>query len=238
MDRTVAAAGRTHIGLVRRRNQDAWYAGRHLFAVADGLGGHVASDVASRTVLDVLRRYDQPGSPADPVDLIAVAGRAVHAANVGVGREIATDPRRAGMASTLVALLCAGSGSAAVVANVGDSRAYLLRDGESVQITEDHTYGSLVADAATVPDLAGSLCRFLDGRSDGRSPDLTCWTLRAGDRLLLCSDGLSSYVPHPEVHAVLAAHGAPADAAGQLITLGLDHGGRDNVTVVVVDVLA
>ncbi len=228
---TVTAAGRTHIGLARQRNQDAWYVGRHLFAVADGLGGHVASDVASRTVIDILRPYDQPSGPAN---LAAVAGRAIHAANVGLRRRITTDPKLAGMASTLVALLC--SGSAAVLANVGDSRAYLLRDGKSVQITEDHTGEHLVADAAAVPNLTHSLCRFLDGRSDGHSPDLTCWTLRPGDRFLLCSDGLSSFVPQSKVHEVLALRGASADAADQLITLGLNHGGRDNITVVVVDV--
>jgi serine/threonine protein phosphatase PrpC len=201
---TVTAAGRTHIGLVRRRNQDAWYAGRHLFAVADGLGGHVASDVASRTVMDVLRPYDQP---SDPADLADVAGRAIHTANVVLGRTLATDPDVAGMASTLVALLC--SGSAAVLANIGDSRAYLLRNGESVQITEDHNCTHLVADAAAVPGLPQSLCRYLDGRSDGRSPDLTCWTLRPGDRFLLCSDGLSSSVPQSEIHDVLASRARP-----------------------------
>jgi PPM family protein phosphatase len=230
---TVTAAGRTHIGLVRRRNQDAWYVGRHLFAVADGLGGHAASDVASRTVIDILRPYDQP---SDPANLAAVAGRAIHTANVALSRKLATDLNLAGMASTLVALLC--SGSAAVLANVGDSRAYLLRDGKIVQITEDHNCKHLVADAAAVPDLPQSLCRYLDGRSDGRSPDLTCWTLRPGDRFLLCSDGLSSYVPQSKIHDTLALRGASADAADQLITLGLNHGGRDNITVVVVDVPA
>jgi protein phosphatase len=105
-----------------------------------------------------------------------------------------------------------------------------------VQITEDHTLRNLVADAAAVPSLTHSLCRFLDGRSDGRSPDLTCWTLRPGDRFCCAPDGLSSFVPQSKVHEVLALRSASADAADQLITLGLNHGGRDNITVVVVDV--
>ncbi|MGI9156737.1 MAG: PP2C family protein-serine/threonine phosphatase [Marmoricola sp.] len=132
---TVTAAGRTHIGLVRRRNQDSWHVGQHLFAVADGLGGHVDSDIASRTVIDMLRLYDQPSGPANLADVV---GRAIHTANVALSREIATNTNLAGMASTLVALFC--SGSVAVLANVGDSRAYLLRDGKSVLITEDHNY--------------------------------------------------------------------------------------------------
>jgi protein phosphatase len=139
------------------------------------------------------------------------------------------------MGTTLVALLISGEHGA--LANVGDSRAYLLRPpGGLCQITEDHTYGHLVADAASVANLPERLSRFLDGRLDGRSPDITMWKLQPGDRFLLCSDGLSSFVPHAEIQDVLTSSPTAEDAADRLIQLGLGYGGKDNITVVVADV--
>ncbi|WP_329088739.1 MULTISPECIES: PP2C family protein-serine/threonine phosphatase [unclassified Streptosporangium] len=220
---------------MRRRNEDAVYSGRSLFAVADGLGGHTAGDVASTTVIEALRPHDRQ---VDPADLPTVLGRAVYEANRALRRRIDAEPEVAGMGTTLVAMLW--SGTTAVLANVGDSRAYLLRDAGRasgiVQITEDHTYGNLVADADSVPHLAGRISRFLDGRADGRSPDLTARELRSGDRFLLCSDGLSSAVPGELVRDVLRSSNDPEEAADRLVTLAIDHGGPDNITVIVIDV--
>lgn len=227
----IEAAGRTHVGLVRRRNEDAFHVGRSLFAVADGLGGHPAGNIASATAIETLRSYDQP---VDSADLSATLAKAVSAVNEALRKGIETEPETAGMGTTLVALLWAGA--SVVLANVGDSRGYLLRDSRISQITEDHTYGHLVADAATVPNLPERLSRFLDGRTDGRSPDLTTWDLHPGDRFLLCSDGLSSFVPHALIHATLSASSDPGETAERLIALALDRGGPDNVTVVIVDV--
>lgn len=234
MQFAISAAGRTHTGLVRRSNQDAWYGGRHLFAVADGLGGHTTSDIASMTVIDVLQHCDHPREEAKEEDLVTDLACSVHAANLELSHKITLDPDLSGMASTLVALLI--SHSVAVVANIGDSRAYLLRNNKTLQITEDHNYEHLVADAVSLPGVPQSLCRYLDGRSDGRSPDLTIWGLRHGDRFLLCSDGVSSYVPELEIHNTLAPCHTPAEAVDQLMALGLAYGGRDNITAVVVDV--
>jgi protein phosphatase len=103
------------------------------------------------------------------------------------------------------------------------------------QITEDHTYEHLVADAAAVPDLPERLSRWLDGRPDGRSPDLTVRDLRPGERFMLCSDGLSAVVPHELVHATLSSSSGPDEAADRLIALAIDRGGPDNITVVVID---
>jgi PPM family protein phosphatase len=232
---TVNMAGRTHVGRIRRRNEDSLYLGRKLVAVVDGLGGHVAGDVASTTAIDVLRSYDRP---VDPTDLAATLGQAVKDVNDTIRRKTTAAPALAGMATTLVALMWAGT--LAVLANLGDSRAYLLRrstDAEyTVQITEDHTYSHLVADAADVPNLPERLSRFLDGRADGRSPDLTPWKLQPGDRFLLCSDGLSSYVPHDLIHAAMSSSDSTDDVADRLVSLALDHGGPDNVTVIVIDV--
>ncbi|MEV7012021.1 protein phosphatase 2C domain-containing protein [Streptosporangium sp. NPDC051022] len=232
----VEAAARTHIGLVRRRNEDSVYTGEWLFAVADGLGGHVAGDIASATVIETLKSHDRQ---ADPADLSAVLGEAISAANEALRHRIEDDPDLAGMGTTLVAML--RSGTRAVLANVGDSRAYLLRDtGSEVQqlsqITEDHVYGRLVADAASVPHLPERLARFLDGRADGRSPDLARWDLRPGDRFLLCSDGLSAVVPNELISDTMRSSGDPGETAERLVTLAIERGGPDNITVVVIAV--
>jgi serine/threonine protein phosphatase PrpC len=238
---TVRAAARTDVGLTRRRNEDAVFAGQQLFAVADGLGGHPAGDVASATVINALHPFDQP--VPDPAELSPIAGRAVRAANEALRHRIDAEPALAGMGTTLVALLC--STTTAVLANIGDSRAYLLRrdgscdDDETpplIRLTDDHTYGNLVADAAPVPGLRDVLCRFLDGRADGRSPDITTHSLHDGDRFLLCSDGLSGPVPRDLMHTALTTSTRPDEATDQLVKLALDHGGPDNITVIVIDI--
>ncbi|MEU7588406.1 protein phosphatase 2C domain-containing protein [Micromonospora sp. NPDC049230] len=234
--RTVEAASRTHQGLVRKRNEDSHSQGQWLYVVADGLGGHVAGDIASSTAIAAMKAYDRP---VDPEELAGFLGRAVSEASEALRRKIREDPKLAGMGTTLVALL--RSGSHAVVANVGDSRAYLIRrhgsrDNVMVQISEDHTYEHLVAGAEEVPNLPQKLARFLDGRDDGRSADLTPLQLHPGDRFLLCSDGLSSYVPHEQIRAVLDSDDNPGDIADQLVALAIRQGGHDNVTVIIIDV--
>jgi serine/threonine protein phosphatase PrpC len=233
---SVEAASRTHIGHVRRRNEDAFYQGQWLYAVADGLGGHVAGDIASTTAIDALKAYDHPVQPADLTDVL---GKAINDADEALRRRIREEPELAGMGTTMVAIL--RSGSAAVLANVGDSRAYLMRNFRTqhspmVQVSEDHTYRHLVADANEVPNLPEKLARFLDGRKDGRSPDLIALQLRPGDRILLCSDGLSSYVPQEIISAALNSPHNAGEIADGLIASALDRGGRDNVTVIVVNV--
>jgi PPM family protein phosphatase len=226
----VEAVSRTDVDLVRERNEDSVFVGRALFAVADGMGGHVAGDVASATVVEALRAHDATVASAD---LTTVLGRAIDQAGRAMRRVIEAQPDLAGMGTTLVAMLC--SGSMAAVANVGDSRAYRLRDGDLVQITEDHTYAHLVWDAATVPNLPEKIARFMDGRLDGRSPDITLRDLRPGDRYLLCSDGLSSYVPETSLRETLAAGTGPDEAADRLMALALGAGGPDNITMIVID---
>lgn len=226
------AAARTHTGLVRRRNEDSVYAGRSLLAVADGLGGHIAGDIASATVIDALRRHDHE---VDSADIAATLGRAVNEANSALGNKIHADPQLAGMGTTLVAMLW--SHTTAALANIGDSRAYqLLGRSQLVQLTEDHTYGNLLGDARSVPDLPARLSRFLDGRVDGRSPDLTVRSLQPGDRFLLCSDGLSAVAPFASILDTMRSMGNPGETADGLAALAIEHGGPDNITVIVVDV--
>ncbi|MEV4822135.1 protein phosphatase 2C domain-containing protein [Micromonospora sp. NPDC049274] len=233
---SIEAASRTHQGLVRKRNEDSHSQGQWLYVVADGLGGHVAGDVASSTAIAAVQAYDRL---VDPEHLADFLGQAVREASEALRRKVREDPKLAGMGTTFVALL--RSGSHAVVANVGDSRAYLIRrhgshDNALVQISEDHTYRHLIAGADEVPNLPERLARFLDGRDDGRSADLTPLQLQPGDRVLLCSDGLSSYVPHEHIRAALDSGGRPAEIADQLMALAIDQGGHDNVTVIVIDV--
>ncbi len=225
---TVAAAAASETGLVRQNNEDAAYSGRWLHAVADGMGGHAAGEVASAAVIESLRARDVEVSPAD---LLRTLGRAVADANGEVARRAAEDPARQGMGTTLTAML--RSGDQVAIAHNGDSRAFLLRGGHLRQITEDHTIGHLVADATDA--LAPVLARYLDGRSD-RSPDLALRELRPGDRYLLCSDGLSPEVAADAIGDVLASAADPAEAVRQLVGLADEAGAPDNVTVIVVDV--
>jgi PPM family protein phosphatase len=234
---TVQAAARSHTGLVRQRNEDSFYAGQYLFAVADGLGGHTAGDVASSTVIDSLRPYDRLVATANPADIL---GRAVYSANEALRHRIDAEPVLSGMGTTLVALLW--SETVAVLASVGDSRAYRVRGSQEgiaqlTQITEDHNYGNLVADAPDIPNLPKRMSRFLDGRTDGRSPDLTIHELHPGDRFLLCSDGLSGVVPLEIISNTLVSHGDPQETADRLVLLAIDHGGPDNIAVIVIDAL-
>jgi PPM family protein phosphatase len=225
---TVAAAAASETGLVRQNNEDAAYSGRWLYAVADGMGGHAAGEVASAAVIKSLRVRDVEVPPAD---LLRTLGRAVADANGEVARRVAEDPARQGMGTTLTAML--RSGDQVAIAHIGDSRAFLLRGGRLRQITEDHTIGHLVADATDA--LTPVLARYLDGRPD-RSPDLVLRELRPGDRYLLCSDGLSPEVADDTIRDILATAADGAEAVRQLVGLADEAGAPDNVTVIVIDV--
>jgi serine/threonine protein phosphatase PrpC len=208
--------------------------------VGQGLAGPVAGDqdaAAADAEGGLLESYDRLVPAADLADTL---GRAINDVNNALRRRTREEPELAGMGTTAVAVLM--SGDTAVLANVGDSRAYLMRDFRAshspmVQVSEDHTYKHLVADAGEVPNLPEKLARFLDGRKDGRSPDLTMLRLRPGDRLLLCSDGLSSFVPHQLIRSALNSMDSPAQVVDTLVGSALDHGGRDNVTVMIIDII-
>lgn len=224
---TLVAAAASDTGLVRQNNEDAAYSGRWLFAVADGLGGHAAGEVASAAAIESLRTHD---AEAEPEVLLEILGSAIREANREVARRVTEDSSRRGMATTLTAILW--SKDRAALAHIGDSRAFRLRGGQLRQITEDHTIGKLVSDADF---LAPVLSRYIDGRPD-RSPDLGLRELRAGDRYLLCSDGLSPVVSAESIREVLTSASTPSEAVRQLVARAEEAGGPDNVTVVVVDV--
>lgn len=222
------AAAASDTGLVRKNNQDAAYSGHWLYAVADGMGGHAAGEVASAAVIESLRRHD---TETDQGALLETLGRAITEANAKVARAAAADTARRGMGTTLTAMLWSGSQFA--LANIGDSRAFALRAGRFRQITEDHVMGKLVSNAGR---LAPVLSRYLDGRPD-RSPDLSLHEGRPGDRYMICSDGLSPVVGTEAIRRVLSSAAEPEKAVRQLAALATQAGGPDNITVIVVDVL-
>jgi serine/threonine protein phosphatase PrpC len=223
---TLRTAAASVPGLVRQGNEDAVYAGRRLLAVADGMGGHAAGEVASAAVIESLRACDIVAAPGE---LLEVLARAVTAANAEVARRVAEDPARRGMGTTLTAMLWA-DGQGALV-HIGDSRAFRLRGGVLRRLTEDHVMGNLVSNAG---ELAPVLTRYLDGRPD-RSPDLGLRELWPGDRYLLCSDGLSPVVTDPAIREALATAGDAAAAVRQLVALAEEAGGPDNISVIVAD---
>jgi serine/threonine protein phosphatase PrpC len=231
-------AVRSDVGLLREGNEDSAYAGPRLLAVADGMGGHAAGEVASAVAISALADID---GDMPPNELQLALSEAVTRANRTLHDMVVADPSIGGMGTTLTAMLW--SGSRVALCHIGDSRAYVLSGGEFTQITHDHTLvQSLVDDGRISPDEAAThpqrslLLRALDGTSEAE-PDLSVIEARAGDRYLLCSDGLSSVVSEETLHRILATVKEPDDAVLQLIELAIKGGGPDNITCIVADVV-
>ncbi len=231
------AAG-SHKGMIREGNEDSGYAGPRLLAIADGMGGQAAGEVASSEVISTLVTLDDdvPGS-----DILTSLGAAVQRANDQLRAMVEEDPQLEGMGTTLTALLWTGQRLGLV--HVGDSRAYLLRDGVLTQITQDHTWvqrlvdeGRITEEEATTHPQRSLLMRAL-GSGDHVEPDLSIREVRAGDRYLICSDGLSGVVSHQTMEETLASYQGPQETVQELIQLALRGGGPDNITVIVADVL-
>ena len=229
-------AARSDRGLIRGNNQDSVYAGPRLLAVADGMGGHAAGDVASKVVIAALEHLDDD---APSGDLLQKLREAVFEGSEHLREVIRESPQLEGMGTTLTAILFAGGRLA--LCHVGDSRAYLVRDGQLSQITHDDTFvQTLIDDGRITPEEANShpqrslLLRALNGQDV--EPDLSMREARAGDRYLLCSDGLSGVVSE-ETLAEALKDPDPQSTADRLIELALRSGGPDNVTVIVADVV-
>jgi PPM family protein phosphatase len=226
-------AARSDIGRRRERNQDTAYAGQRLLAVADGMG--TTGDQASAAVIEALKPLEG-ALPAG--NLLNAMEDAVRQAGAAVRDLAAADP---GTGSTLTAMLWSGSQLALV--HVGDTRAYLLRAGELFQITHDHSVVQALLDEGKItPEEAEShpqrslLLQAIDGGA-GAEPDVSLHDARAGDRYLLCSDGLTAVVSAEVIRATLSAPGDPEQAVSRLIELANEAGGPDNVACVVADVV-
>jgi PPM family protein phosphatase len=229
-------AARSDRGLVRQNNQDAVYAGPRLLALADGMGGHAAGEVASKVVIAALAPLDDedPGG-----DLLGQLADAIEQGNAAINELVGGDPDLDGMGTTLTAVLFAGNRLG--LAHIGDSRAYLMRGGVLTQITHDDTFvQSLLDEGRITPDEAAGhpqrslLLKALTGREI--EPSLAVREARAGDRYLLCSDGLSGVVSDETLAEALQIPD-PQACADRLIELALKGGGPDNVTVIVADVI-
>ena len=229
-------AARSDRGLVRANNEDSVYAGARLLALADGMGGHAAGEVASQLVIAALAHLDddEPGG-----DLLAKLEQAVYEGNSAIAEQVEINPELDGMGTTLTAILFAGDRLGLV--HIGDSRGYLLRDGELAQITKDDTFvqtlvdeGRITAEEAHSHPQRSLIMRALTGQDV--EPTLIMREAREGDRYLLCSDGLSDPVSHETILEALKIPDV-VDSADRLIELALRGGGPDNVTVVVADVV-
>ncbi|CAN5399148.1 protein phosphatase 2C domain-containing protein [soil metagenome] len=229
-------AARSDRGLVRANNEDSVYAGARLLALADGMGGHAAGEVASQLVIAALAHLDddEPGG-----DLLSKLDSAVRDGNSAIAAHVEMEPELEGMGTTLTAILFAGNRLGLL--HIGDSRGYLMRDGELTQITKDDTFvqtlvdeGRITAEEAHSHPQRSLIMRALTGHEV--DPTLIMREARNGDRYLLCSDGLSDPVSFETIQEALLIEDV-TDAADRLIELALRGGGPDNVTVVVADVV-
>lgn len=224
-------AATTDIGLVRSNNEDAYLLAPPLFAVADGMGGHRGGEVASEEAIRTLSQ--QAGHDSD--SLVA----AVHAANRAVYTRASNSPDLAGMGTTMTAMLA--TGGAVQIVHVGDSRAYLLRDGRLRRVTQDHTVVDRLAREGkiTAAEVGHHPQRSVLERALGVSPevdvDVQLIDVHPHDRLLLCTDGLSSMISDGEIHAVLEEEPDLKKASERLVAEALKAGGKDNVTAVIID---
>jgi PPM family protein phosphatase len=229
-------AARSDRGLVRQNNQDAVYAGPRLLALADGMGGHAAGEIASKAVIAAFVPLDddEPGN-----DLLDQLHEATLAGNAAISELVREDPEREGMGTTLTAVLFGGNKIGLV--HVGDSRAYLLREGVFSQITHDDTFVQSLIDEGRISEHEAShhpqrslLLKALTGHEV--EPSLTVREARAGDRYLLCSDGLSGVVSAETLAEGLTID-EPQACVDRLVELALKGGGPDNITCIVADVV-
>lgn len=234
-----ASAAVSHVGRIRSNNQDSGYAGRTLFLVADGMGGHAGGDVASaiatRRIADADADYDSTTEAA------AALEGALVAANRQLAATVADHSELTGMGTTVSAMIL--QGDRVVISHIGDSRIYLLRSGELSQISTDHTFvqrlvdaGRITAEEAMVHPRRSVLMRVLGDVEASPEIDSMVLDTRAGDRWMLCSDGLSGVVAFDEILELMSADAGAKQVADRLVKASLDGGAPDNVTVVVVDI--
>ncbi len=233
------AAAVSHTGKIRSNNQDSGYAGRELFVVADGMGGHAGGDVASAIAVNRIREADGDYDTASEAEFALQS--ALIAANSLLAETVFEHPELTGMGTTVSALLRVGDEVA--IAHIGDSRIYLFREGELSQVSVDHTFvqrlvdsGRITEEEAMVHPRRSVLMRVLGDVDASPEIDTLILATRPGDRWLICSDGLSGVVKNDDLLAALASKDAPKQVADRLVKQSLDAGAPDNVTVVILDI--
>ncbi|MBM3669597.1 MAG: serine/threonine-protein phosphatase [Actinobacteria bacterium] len=231
-------AARSDVGLVREGNEDSGYAGPRLLLVADGMGGHAAGELASAIAVATVANLDL--DDVDQSEVLASLASSIDDVGTTISETIAVETDLTGMGTTITGMYWLG-GRIAIV-HVGDSRAYLLRDGELHQLTHDHTFvqtlvdsGRITEDEAAVHPRRSLLMRALDGLNPVEA-DLSVREARVGDRYMICTDGLSGVVRDTELTWILST-GDPTGCVTRLVDKALERGAPDNVTVVVADVV-
>lgn len=229
-------AAKTDVGRVRQGNEDSYLVEEPIFAVADGMGGHIAGDIASATAVEVIMENVHNQKPTGTQELAEIVRRA----NAAIWEKSQNDSNLKGMGTTCTLLLL--DGDELHIAHVGDSRAYLYRAGELSQLTEDHTLVSrMVREGRLQPEEAerhpqrSIITRALGVDSDVEVDELSMG-IEQGDRYLICSDGLTSMIDTDSVRDVLQNTPDPNTAVEQLVQRANEAGGEDNVTVVLVDI--
>jgi protein phosphatase len=241
MSLSLRYAARSHVGLIRDGNEDSGYAGPRLLVVADGMGGQAAGELASSVVVQTIAQLDTPAQPQPPADPVRALAERIGEAHERLHSIITENPQLEGMGTTLTTFLF--SEHAVAFAHIGDSRAYRLRGGQLEQLTADHTWVQRLVDEGRISEEEAGhhpqrslLMRALDGRGQVADADLSLTDVQPGDRLMLCSDGLSSFVSFDTLESTLAGYADPHQAAESLIQLALRAGGPDNVTCIVADI--
>jgi PPM family protein phosphatase len=225
------------IGLIRKNNQDSGYASPRLLIVADGMGGAAAGDLASAVAIDTIRKID---SPTTGEDMLEVLAGAIHQANDKIAELVDSDLSLEGMGTTVTGAIFDGSNLG--LAHIGDSRAYLFRDGRLERLTHDHTWVQSLVDDGKISEAEAAnhphrslLLKVLNGQPTN-DPDLAIVSVMPGDRLMFCSDGVCGLIDDDVIEAALQLPDLN-DAAERLISESLHQGGIDNITVIVADVV-
>jgi protein phosphatase len=236
MSLLLRAVTRTDLGLRRETNEDEAFAGTRLIAVADGVGGLPAGELASAAAIAIMSSLDSLEPEGDP---LTVLRETVDAASARIAEMVAQDPALTGMGTTLTAMWLVADRIAMV--HIGDSRGYLCRTGELAQLTRDDSYVQMLVDSGAITRAQAwdhpqrsLVSQVLQARP--AQPAFTMLRPDPGDRLLLCSDGLSDVVTEEQIGQALRDQAELDECAAELVKLALAAGGPDNVTVVVADV--
>jgi len=227
----------SEIGLIRKNNQDSGYASPHLLAVADGMGGAAAGDLASAVAIDTIRRIE---GPTTGEQMLEVLSGAIHQANDKIAELIESDFSLEGMGTTVTGAMF--DGDQLGLAHIGDSRAYLYRDGQLQRLTHDHTWVQSLIDDGKISETDAAihphrslLLKVLNGQPTN-DPDLMMLPVKVGDRLMFCSDGVCGLIDDEVIETALQVSDLD-QAAERLVVESLHEGGIDNITVIVADVV-
>jgi protein phosphatase len=233
-------AGRTDVGIIRSGNEDNFLMKpeQGVFVVADGMGGHAAGEVASEMAVETIVSQLVGVVGRNDADAAHMMRLAIHQANADIFQRTSDEPDKRGMGTTATALVV--NGSRYLLGQVGDSRAYLLRDETLSQLTKDHSYvqeqvdaGYLTAEQARTHPYSNVITRCVGANIDV-VPDIYVGTLRTGDLYLLASDGLTGMLEDHELLNIMKAHSAPAGLVDTLIEEANRRGGLDNITAIAV----